>query len=404
MDGLKRLDQLTIADLEAQVKALAWMARDEFNRQMQRELDQTLHDALTLEFDRFIGASAYKRSPERTGYRNGTRPRNLLTQFGPVRLSVPRDREGRYQPGVIERYQQRSPAVDEHILEMFLHGVSTRQVGPILEGLLGWDVSASTVSRIARRLDEPARAFHHRALPDTPVALVLDGVYVPVKGATGPRRVATLCAMAVHQDGQREMVDFLIADSESEQSWKRMLDCLYRRGLQGTKLRVITVDGCPGLVAAVRDVYPYVPIQRCWVHKMRNLQVKVRKKHWAAFGAQVRAIRDARTLREARQRFRELERTWGSLEPKAVACLRQDLDELLTLHALRLPLAARVPLRTTNHIERLFREVKARTRPMAAFSNPASADRILFARFVHTNARWKTLKPDPPLAHFTHKS
>ena len=315
--------------------------------------------------------------------RNGFYPRHLLTELGDIELSVPRTR--RFCPtGVLRSYARRAPEIDRAILAGFVLGLSTRKVGEVLLALLGRPVSASTVSRVARTLDAAVAAFHGRPLANRYKALMLDGVVLARKTGAGALRRPVLVALGIRHDGKKEIIDFRLATSESAAEWERFLTDLYRRGLTGEGLEMICVDGGQGLLAALPVVYHGIPVQRCWAHKMRNILNKVREADQDAVKADVHDVMNAPNRRKAESAARRFADRWEPLYPKAVACLRNDLDDLLTCFRYN-TLAERKQVRTTNAIERRFREVRRRTRPMGTFQDKTSMDRILYAVFIHEN-------------------
>jgi putative transposase len=157
-----------------------------------------------------------------------------------------------------------------------------------------------------------------------------------------------------------------------------------RRGLVGARLEMLCVDGGAGLLAALPTAFPDIPVQRCWAHKIRNVLNKARKPDQAMVKAGLHRIMNAATLPQARSAARRFTDRWEDRYPKAVACLRADLDDLLTCFRYA-SLEERKRVRTTNAIERRFREIRRRTRPMGTFQDKTSMDRILFAVFMHEN-------------------
>jgi len=315
--------------------------------------------------------------------RNGSYRRHLLTEMGDVELTVPRTR--RYAPvEVVERYARRVKAVDQVILACFVLGLSTRKVAKALLPILGEPVSASTVSQVAKTLDAAVSAFHQRPLQDRYRALLLDGVCLSRKTGTGAVRRPVLVALGILADGKKEVIAFRQAKSESQAEWEALLNDLHARGLKGKLLEVASVDGGKGLLAALPLVYPRVPIQRCWAHKIRNILNHCRKADWQAVKRGLHRVMDAKNLISARQAAKRFCTKWQQEYPGAVACLRADLDSLLTCY--RFPNRAwRKRIRTTNLIERCFVEVRRRTRPMGVFFDEQSVDRILYAVFKHFN-------------------
>jgi len=383
---------------------LSWKDRKEFfeeelGEQVRGEVKRLLEEALEAERTDWLGVGRYVRDEaERRDYRNGYYRRDLGTQLGLLRrLRVPRTRRG-CRSQLLPRYQRRQEAVHGLVREAFLRGVSTRQVGEVLEPVLGESYSAQTVSRITRGLDQAVRAFHQRRLRDEYVYIFLDGVVLKVRDAQGEvRRRWVLVAYGITAQGRRELIAYQLARGESESSWTAFLQGLFLRGLEGRRLRLVVTDGSSGLRAALGLVWPQVPRQRCWAHKLRNIADKVPRKEGSCVG-EAAAMYQATSRSEAQRSFRRWARKWRPRRPRAVACVERDLEELLTFYAF--PPAHWRKIRTTNIIERAFREVRRRTRPMSSFTNPASCDRIVFGVISHLNRSWER----KPLKEFTQKA
>ena len=319
----------------------------------------------------------------RADRRNGCYARWLLTELGMIELHVPRTRTfGALK--VVRAYARRAKDVDRMILACFVLGLSTRKVAAALLPVLGRPVSPATVSAVARQLDAAVAAFHRRPLKDQYRVLVLDGVVLRRKTGAGALARPVLVALGLRPDGKKEVIDFRLATAESAAQWEQFLGDLVRRGLVGARLEILCVDGGAGLLAALPTAFPDIPVQRCWAHKIRNVLAKVRKPDQVAVKAGLHRIMNATTLPAAWSAARGFADRWENLYPKAVACLRTDLADLLTCFCYP-TLAERKAVRTTNAIERRFREVRRRTRPMGTFQDKTSMDRILFAVFMHEN-------------------
>ncbi|NIP72372.1 MAG: IS256 family transposase, partial [Gammaproteobacteria bacterium] len=252
--------------------------------------------------------------------RNGSYPRHLLTELGDVELHVPRTR--RYAPvEVLAAYARRAPQVDRMILACFCLGLSTRKVTEALLPILGEPVSPATVSRIAKQLDEAVAAFHRRRLRDDYEVLMFDGVVLARKTGAGALRRPVLVALGIGARGAKEIIDFRLAPAESQAAWEAFLNDLYARGLSGQRARLVVCDGGAGLLAALPLVYPHLPVQRCWAHKIRNVLDKVRKADREAVKHSLHAIFHAPGLRAARTAARRFADAWQTVYPKAVDCL-----------------------------------------------------------------------------------
>jgi transposase-like protein len=360
-------------DLYGQTK-LAWQRFFELQSERQR--------------DRFSGWGRYvRRRGKRGDYRNGYYERDFVTRFGTMRLRIARTRGKSFLPSGLKRFQRRAEEVSLLIREAFLRGISTRQVGRVVATLTGETVSAQTVSKLTRDLDEAVREFHEARLSDDYAYLFLDGVSLRVRRPAGRKRVQMLVAYGVGRDGKRHLLAFLRSQGESQADWEGLLQDLYRRGLEGKQLALIVTDGCPGLAAAIRTVYPRVRHQRCWVHKMRNLLEKSRKSDYDEVKRGAQAIYLAESRSRAEAAFRAFRARWRRAYPAMIRRLEQDLPELLSFFAFPRHLWRK--LRTTNVIERCFVEVRRRTRPMVCFVNVESVDRIIYSIFQRFNLEWK---------------
>jgi len=350
---------------------------------------QTLEDLMKEERDWVLGYLPHERLPqgERSDHRNGYYRRDLMTTFGVLpKVAVPRSRQGSYQTQILPRYQRRTRQVDEAIRQVFLAGVSTRRVGEITKTLMGEAVSAQTVSRLCQTLGAQVRAFHQRPLEDNLLYLHLDGLTMKIKGAQGVVSRVLLVALGITTEGRRYLVDFRLAPRETKEHWQAFLENLYLRGLHGDQLACITTDGNPGLIGALEIIYPGAPRQRCWVHKMRNVSNYLKKEERKEALTGMAKIYSAPNRRQALLAFREWYCHWHPIDAQAADCLKRDLEELLTIFSL--PVRHRILMRTTNPLERVFVEVRRRSRPMLAFANQASCERICLSVFHHLQASW----------------
>ena len=379
---------------ESYVRELWKEVRDDFwgdlKVETQRALKRLLETGLEVEVQDLIGTRHWEHKRERIGYRNGYYNRGLLTGFGYLEdLRVPRIREGGIRFKSIRRYRQRSEEIDKMVKEMFLQGVGTRKVKEVLEPIVGKNaLSSTTVSRITKELDREVMKFHNRRLRDEYKYLILDGIYLNAKSVVYKKRRCVLVCYGIKEGGQKELIDFyLTKKGESEEGWEYFLNRLYHRGLEGKELKLVCIDGNKGLYNAVRNIYPEAKVQRCWVHKLKNVANKCPRRIEEEVIRGARKIYSATDKRGALEAYVEWDRKWREVVPKAVECLEDDLEELLTFY--EEPEEWRKKLRTTNIIERVFREVRRRTRPMGCFQNRESVERIIFAIFNRQNKIWE---------------
>ncbi|MGH7992560.1 MAG: IS256 family transposase [Limisphaerales bacterium] len=370
---------------------------EDLEAQMKEHHREFLEALMGYERQCFLKAHPYERSAGRVDQANGFYRRQLTTRLGVLNLTVPRTRSGCFHPQVLPRYQRREPIINEALKQVFLLGVSTRQAGRALATLVEDAVSAATVSAVAKALDRSVQAFHRRSLRGHYRYLFLDGVSVRIRLVGKVQRRMVLCAYGITLEGQRELIDFHLVNAEGQESWYDFLWHLWNRGLRGEPLELIATDGQLGLAKAIARLWPAVAHQRCWAHKLRNLENKLKASQQPCL-EEAKLIYQADHRTQAIQRFRQWRKRWQARAPKAVACLEADLEELLAFFDC--PKAHWKRLRTTNVIERLFVEVRRRIRTMCAFTTRSSCERILFAVFDRMNQHWT----HHPLQPFTHNS
>jgi transposase-like protein len=343
---------------------------------LRQGLKRLLESLLEEEVTARVKAARYERSLGRRGYRGGHYRRDLVTRHGLLEgLLVPRLAQGTMDFQLFNRYERRRPDVDAAIGRLFLQGVSTRRLRGIARELFGREVSATTVSKTATYLDEELRHYQTKALSDDFPFLFLDGIRHKVR-EVGVERKVMLCALGMKEDGTKEMLSFRLVDQEDMESWRAFLVDLKSRGLQGKALRLITTDGNPALLKALKEIYPFLKVQRCIVHKLRNVAIKLKRVHLKPCMAEARDIFAAPSRREAIRRFRAWKKKWQVEEERAVRCLEKDLFHCL--HYYSFPQGLWKKVRTTNVLERDFREVRRRTRPMGFFPHQESAERIFY--------------------------
>lgn len=393
--SVKELTALTVTDLWREYK---WNFKgywEEHEGAVKVFRKKLIESALEAERVMLVGCTPYERAKGRRDYRNGYWKRWLTLRDGRLEIRMPRIRGGGYESEIIPRYQQRVDEVDAALMRVFLYGASTRLTGEALRPLLGDGVSAQTVSNIARSLDAEVKRYHGRKIEDRYLYLFLDGIVLKTRTGFGSKKKSVLVAYGIKLDGRRELIDFMVTSHESEKRWWGFLNSLYNRGLTGEALGLVVTDGNPGLENAVDFIYPGAKRQRCWAHKLRNVANYLKKKDLDECIKEARAIYSAENRKQAVEAYNRWARKWRPIAPKAVRCIEKDLEELLNVYYC--PKEIRIKLRTTNVIERAFREVRRRTRPMSCFNNTQSIERIVYAVLSRLNEQWGK----KPLKEFT---
>ena len=349
--------------------------RQDLKSLFQGAIRLTLEMVLEEELKAMVGARRFERVGSRKGHRNGTYLRRLLTSLGQIDVTVPRSREGGSPADVMGRYQRRSEEVDAMMVEAYVSGVSQRKMGDVTEALMGERVGRSTVSRVAKRLDEGVQTLRSAPIEGAHPYLYLDATFLDARWARKVENVSALVAYAVGPDGHRRLLGITLGPEESENSWSELLEQLLERGLSGVQL--VIADEHAGLAAAVRRFLPEVRRQRCTVHLQRNVLAKVPHRLRKRVAREVAAVFRAPGLAESKKRLAKITARWHKELPEAVNVLERGFTAATQFYAFPEPHWAR--LRTTNSLERLHTEIKRRIRSAGAFPDRASALRLITA-------------------------
>jgi len=357
---------------------------------------QTIEVAVDEELTAALGARPYERGGQRRGYRNGTKPRTVTGPTGPLALTVPRGSlftpRGfeEWASRLLPRYERRLPEVNQTILATYLAGANGRRLRGALRPLLkAAPLSKSAVSRVVSTLKAELEAWRTRSLADLDVlGLYLDALALRVRSAGKVVSVPALGVVAVLTDGQKQLVALeLCAGGETFAAWKGCLDDLGARGL--TPPLWCVIDGHPGLRKAVGLVWPRALVQRCCVHKLRNLERKAPKHAQAEIRADYHRIVYAESAAAARAAYTAFERKWTPCCPGVVRSLQEGGAELLTFF--QFPKRQWKTLRTTNVIERLNEEFRRRVKTQGALPTEDAALVLLVGLVVSGQIRLRRL-------------
>jgi transposase-like protein len=257
--------------------------------------------------------------------------------------------------------------------EMVIAGVSTRKVAKVVETLCGTSYSKSMVSEVCKDLDVAVNEFRNRPLTNPYPFVLLDATYFKVRNEHRIVSKAFMTAYATNPDGVREIIGFDLFDNETNDTWFMFIESLRKRGLHG--VRVITSDAHQGILYAIKKVFPEVPWQRCQTHFSRNIMDKTPKKYQKGLHSELFEMYNASSLEEARKIRDRIIGDYNDVAPDAMECLDNGFESAMTVMVLPDPL--RKYHRTSNHIERLNRELKRRSNVIGVFPNDESVIRIM---------------------------
>jgi putative transposase len=345
-----------------------------------------LEEVLEEEMAEHLKAGYRELTPTRRGERNGYYQRNLVTPAGKIeRLTVPRDREGEFVTEVFERYKRMTGDVEEAVLEMYLSGISVRKIAGVTDALSKVRIGKDAVSRIASRLQEEQREWRERSLEEKAYPyLYLDATYLKVRWGARVSSLALLACVGVDEEGFREVLAVEVAGTEKGAAYASLLQGLIDRGLSGVHL--VISDDHEGIKAAVSGELPGAEWQRCTVHFERNILAHVPASSMAEVAEDLKAIFKVRRVKTARALAEEFVELYAKRFPKAVSVFEAGIEDALTY--LSYPGSHHTRIRTTNMLERLFKEVKRRTRVVGVFPNEVSASTLATEIALRSSEEW----------------
>jgi transposase-like protein len=353
-----------------------------------KNLKWVLEESFEWEARHKTGCDIYERQSSRSDYRNGYRYRDILTRFGRLEdVKVPRLRHSGFVPSILSPGRLALPDVEELVAKCLLCGASRTEVTEMLTCVLGYPPSGSLNARVEKQINKYATEFRTRRLTKQYRYLFIDGIWVKVKDGNRCSDRVVLVALAVDENGCKDVIGYCRSQKESAAAWTRLLTDLIARGLDADKLDLVISDDSAAIARAVEDVFGDIDHQLCWAHRMCNIFKKVKPEDRKECIAGARLIYQAKNRTAALVAFREWKSRWRAEYPALVADMDKDLGKLLAFFSR--PESHWKYLRTSNPIERLNRDIRARSHGWAGFQNKDSCDRLLFGVFYQANNRWK---------------
>lgn len=358
---------------------------EEFLLSMIKDMMETLMKA---ELTELLKYEKYSPEGHNSGNsRNGFYKRSYETKYGKIEnLNIPRDRNDEFQQQLIPPYKRRDGWLEDMIMQLYANGVSTRDVGSIIEKLYGNSYSPTTISNITDVAIEEINKWRQRKLNKRYSVLFIDAMSVKLRRDTVAND-SVYFILGIDEEGYREVLDFYIGTTESSYVWEEILYSLKERGATDVLLSVM--DGLPGLEEAFNKVYPKADVQSCVVHKVRNTIRKVRKKDLSEILQDLKSVYESPTKDQAMTMLDEFSTKWGKLYPKVVDSWNNN-SSLFTYYSY--PLAIRKVIYTTNWIERFNKEARRLTKIKNSFPTEDSLSKIIYFKVIDCNSKWSTRK------------
>ena len=355
------------------------MFETKLDTMVREKVERIVNAMLDAEADEIANAARYERTGERKAYRAGHYERKLTAKAGRLALKVPKLKGAVFESAVIERYRRREQSVEESLIDMYLAGVSTRQVDDISQLLWGDRMPSQTLSDKLKKVYEDIDSWRTRPLESEYPYVFMDGVWHKRSWGGHVENVSVLVAIGVDSEGHREVIGVAEGMKEDGDSWEQFVRGMIERGLKG--VRLVVGDRCAGLVSTVNSMLPKARYQRCMVHFMRNVLSKTPPTHRQWASAALKAIFAMESRESALAKAESVAAEMEARRLKAAAnCLREGVGETTTYLLPEFPDGHRRRIRTDNMIERLNREIRRRTRVVGSFPDGNSALMLVCAR------------------------
>jgi transposase-like protein len=344
-----------------------------------------IQECMDAELESDLGYSKYDyRNKQTDNSRNGSYKKTVASSQGDVKLTVPRDRNGEYEPQIVKKHQMDISDIEDKIIFLYSQGTSTRDIERTMQELYGIEVDATRVSKITDKILPVIREWQNRPLESVYAMVMLDAIHYKVREEGVVVKKAVYIAIGTDLQGQKDVLGLWIGATESSKYWLGVLNGLKNRGV--SDILLISVDGLNGFSEAIAAAYPKTEIQRCIIHQIRSSTRYVSYKDVKAFTAALKPIYKAPTEEAALLALDELERVWGAKYPAGVKSWRDHWDELSTMY--KYPEQIRRMIYTTNAIENFNRQLRKVTKTKSAFVSDDALLKQLYLVTMQVTGRW----------------
>jgi transposase-like protein len=371
--------------IKEMVKEQKFTSTDQIMETIKEMFSDILEEVLQCEINEQLGYEKnQRRSEEPSNYRNGSTKRKLKTQFGEVEVNVPRDRNGSYEPQILDKYQRNVDGLEEKILSLYAHGMSTRDIQEQVKDLYNVEISSELVSKISEKIMPQVNEWQSRPLEAYYPFIFMDAIHYKIRDNHQIVSKAAYVVLGINNEGYKEILGIWVGGNESSKFWLGVLNDLKTRGVKTVNL--FCVDGLSGFREAIQAVYPFAGIQRCIIHQIRSSTKYVSYKHLKEFVADLKKIYTSINEEAALERLLEFKEKWGKEYPSAIKSWEENWDILATFFAY--PQEIRKIIYTTNIIEGLHRQFRKVTKTKSIFPNDDSLRKMLYLAAQNITKKW----------------
>lgn len=376
------MDQNKLKDLIANFPT-GQLQSDEIEPFIQQMRKHLIEQALQGEMDAHLGYDRYERH-SCTNSRNGSSKKTLKTEKGPIPISVPRDRDGSFEPKIVPKGQTRTGVLDDQIITLYSKGMSTREISETIKELYDVDVSATLISNVTNRIIDEVVQWQNRPLDPVYPIVFMDCIVVKVRDNQRVINKAIFVALGINLSGNKELLGLWMAENEGAKFWLSVLTELKNRGVED--ILIACVDGLKGFPEAIGAVYPDTHVQLCVVHMVRNSMRFVSWKDYKRVAAQLKTIYQAPTEQQALEALDQFEADWKDKYPVIAEQWRRHWEHLITMF--NYPDDIRRVIYTTNAIESLNSVIRKATTRHKMFPNDEAALKVVYLAIGAASKKW----------------
>lgn len=365
---LQEYDIQSAQDIEAALKDL---------------LGGTIQSMLEAELDNHLGYDNYERSSN-TDYRNGTKPKVLRSSYGEIPIDVPQDRDGDFEPKIVQKRKKDISGIEQKIIAMYAKGLSTRQISEQIEDIYGFDISEGMVSDITDKLLPEIEEWQKRPLSDVYPIVFIDAVHFSVRDERVVKKLAAYVILGVNADGIKEVLGIYIGENESSKYWLGVLNELKNRGIKD--ILVLCADGLTGIKESIAAAFPNTEYQRCIVHQIRNTLKFVADKDKKEFSKDLKSIYQAANEEIGYQNMIEVSKKWEKHYPNSMKSWQQNWDAIVPMF--KFSADVRKVIYTTNAIESLNSTYRRLNRQRSVFPSDTALLKALYLATYEATKKW----------------
>ncbi len=353
---------------------------------MKEAMSETLQNMLEAELEEELGYSKYDyRNKDTDNSRNVYSNKRLQTSNGEIAINVPRDRQGEFEPVIVEKHQTRlSPDIEEQIISMYAKGMTQSDISGHIKQIYGFEISESVVSRITDKVMPIIHDWQQRPLENTYAVVFMDAIHYHVRQEGRIIKKAVYTAIGLDLEGKRDVLGLWVGENESAKYWLTVLNELKNRGLND--ILIACTDNLTGFAEAIAAAYPQTDLQHCIIHQIRNSTKYVSWKDLKAVIADLKLIYRADTEKQAYENWESFREKWDSKYPKIYKSWHDDWANLTTYFAY--PPEIRKIIYTTNQIENFNRQLRKVTKTRSVFPNDDSLLKLLYLAINDITQKW----------------